>query len=54
MDGENTKMSFINSSLMLVGVYTIIKEFQKEQQQVVEFQIKNILHGAQCPNKNQI
>ncbi|CAG8517757.1 9673_t:CDS:2, partial [Ambispora gerdemannii] len=31
-----------------VGVYTIIKEFQKEQQKV-EFQIENILRGEQRP-----
>ncbi|CAG8694860.1 2951_t:CDS:1, partial [Gigaspora rosea] len=31
-----------------VGVYTIIEEFQKEQQKV-EYQVEGIIRGAQCP-----
>ncbi|CAB4417293.1 unnamed protein product [Rhizophagus irregularis] len=33
-----------------VGVYTIIKELQKDQQKV-ELQIENILRDAQCPKQ---
>ncbi|CAG8462528.1 11506_t:CDS:2 [Dentiscutata heterogama] len=38
-----------------VGVYTIIEKFQKEQQKV-DYQVKAIIHGAQCsaPKKETI
>jgi hypothetical protein len=35
-----------------VGVYTIIQEFQKEQQQV-EIQIENIIRGEQRPKQKK-
>ena len=35
-----------------VGLYTIIQEFQKEQQQV-EIQVENILRGEQRPKQKK-
>ena len=36
-----------------VGLYTIIQEFQKEQQQV-EIQVENILRGEQRPKQKKV